>query len=67
MSTSTLEPIQKNPAKPDIKNRISGFLSLAVAFEMNPSLRDLSEEELFELFISNELAEEWSARGRGES
>ncbi len=49
------------------ENQAAGFFSLAVAWEMNPALRDRSPEEILDLFhrlASEELAQEW-ASGRG--
>ncbi len=66
MSTLKFESAVENHAKSAAERRIAGFPGLAVLFEMNPSLRDLCEEELFQLLISHELVNEWSFCGRSE-
>jgi hypothetical protein len=60
MSTSKLEPSVENRPKSSIENRFSRFFNLAVAFEMNPSLRDLSDEELSDALASQTLTNDLS-------
>jgi predicted SprT family Zn-dependent metalloprotease len=66
MNTSKILSSVKNRTQPGGTKGTGELFCLAVLFEMNPALRDLSEEELFEWLISHELAEEWSSGGRSQ-
>jgi hypothetical protein len=55
MNTTKFEPDVKNRARASVEKGDRHFFKLAVAREMNPALRDLSDEELSVLLNPGEL------------
>ena len=61
MNAGKIKPSVENRTKLSVENRTGRLSGLAVALEMNPSLRDLSDEELSELLVSEEFVREWTS------
>lgn len=64
MNAPNRESSAKNGGQPGIEHGRGRFLSLSVMFEMNPSLRDLTANELSELLDSPEYTQEWAPARR---